>query len=739
MSSAIPVSASSLVPISAYYPYDENIKIQNSLIQWSDGYEAFEHNAFKDGKDYSANKETIFYLPPSKGLFTFLQETSLTDAYQGAYLILSINTGMFFNYTRQYVTAIGTDLYLNSLSTDNSFFRFIINDDGTFSLFQGPGLYVTVEDKTPFTLSLQRELPVDESYKQRFYWHEYQNQIYFSTKTTNPASIGPTTEERFWSFSKVGPEKGIMRANGILPFNDYVSVDDMYKNDYLFDVSGFVLFYKPTGLITDHTWIRYYNEFIDKTHNKDVEIFESKSISGIDINHLFDLPYNTKIDVGDKSMAVNLANLKNVMTGEYEYRTKPESTIFLQTSSVWDTTLTACISPWEGIVTFSREITVTHTNLTSYGAWSSALQCYAPLTYRQTKGQLSAVATCPPMYESVVTYVRDVSVGSFTYVSAYGPWEYYNVDCYPYSVVTQTSAVCATTCSSLYEGIESFMRDVSVTYFTHISSIGSWVSFATSCYAPVLATQTSAICATTCPYLYEGYTPLTREVSTTYFTGSSVYGAWISSSPVCYGPTVYQQNSTVWTAMPDPLFIRETLFERGVSTTHFTNSSVSGTWAFYASSSNPPVITFESSASEICPTGYYGTATVARNVSTTYYFNSAVYGTWMLSDSSTCILDCMSAIYSASSPRPEYYMFTHFLGPQTGYVSAFYFSDTGYAKKHLIIKFGDVLKYDAWKTDSIVLNLSKDDASTMYAYVTVQQNANSTLRSAWQLHMRCPK
>ena len=322
MVSAIPISASTWVPISAYYPYDSNIKLDNTYVRWTDGYTAFEHEAFKTNTDYSINKDTIFYLPESKTLFSFLQDTSLSSVYMGSYIVLGIDTGAYFTSSYQYVTVIGTSLYLNALSTDNSFFRFLMNDDGSFSLFQGQGLYVTVTDKTPFNLTLQQELPENEKYKQNFYWHEYQDKIYFSTKTKNPVypSIGPEYEERFWSYSKTGPQKGKMRANGMLPFSDYLSAGDIYKNDYLFDVTGFILQYNPNGLITDHTWVRYYNEYEDKTHNRDTEINKDRSVSGVYINHLFDLSYNTKININNKAMALNLANLKNIMTSEYGYK-----------------------------------------------------------------------------------------------------------------------------------------------------------------------------------------------------------------------------------------------------------------------------------------------------------------------------------------------------------------------------------------------------------------------------------
>jgi hypothetical protein len=318
----IPVSASSWVPISAYYPYDDHIRLTNTHIKWTDGYTVFSQEAFQNNIDYSTNKDTIMYLSEAKSLFDFLTDTSLDNVDQGGYVLFSINAVSYFSPELQYITVIENNLYLNPVSSDNSFFRFILNDNGSFSLFYGAGLYVTVEDTTPFNLILSEKADTGEKHTQEFLWHEYENTIYFSTKTKNPAfisGIGSEYEERFWSFSKVGPEKGRMRACGFLPFKNY-STNDIYKNDYLFNVIGYNFNYKPTGLITDHTFVRYYNELNNKRHNKDVEVYEVASVSSVYISHLFDLPYNTKININRKDMAMNFANLKNIMTPEYEYR-----------------------------------------------------------------------------------------------------------------------------------------------------------------------------------------------------------------------------------------------------------------------------------------------------------------------------------------------------------------------------------------------------------------------------------
>jgi hypothetical protein len=321
MTVSVPVSASAWIPVSAYYPHDDNIKIESALLKWNDGFTVFEHPAFNENVDYSINRETAFYLPTAKTLFSFIEETPLSAVYQGTYVVLSIDTGSYLTSGIHYITVIDDELFLSPLSTDSSFFRLLLNDDGSFSLLQGTG-YVTVMDTTPFNLTIEPAAITEGRHTQRFYYQREGNQIYITTKTTNPASPGPATEERFWSYSKVGPEKGRMRANGILTFSDYVTAG-VQSNDYLFNVNGFDIYYDPTGLTIDHIWVRYYNELEQKEHNKDVAIYTEKSVSGVFVSHLFDLPYKSQINIVNRGMAMNFANLKNISTGEYEYAIKP--------------------------------------------------------------------------------------------------------------------------------------------------------------------------------------------------------------------------------------------------------------------------------------------------------------------------------------------------------------------------------------------------------------------------------
>jgi hypothetical protein len=324
MINTFPISASTWIALSANYPYANNVEMINDHICWIDGYNTFKINSFDGCVDVAANRSTIMYLPTSKGLFDFIVDTGLDNVCVGSYCILSIQLGSWFDCERRFMTAVGNDpgtiLQVTPLSSSNSFFRFIVNDDGTFSMMQGQGLYVTVSEKTPFDLTMETILSEDDDYRQKFKWYYNNNKIYITTKTDNQAKVGPEYEERFWSFYTTGPYRSNMCACGMRVCNDYHYYSNYYDNPYLFDIEGFDIAYLPKGLVTDHTWVSYYNQFKDKQNNKNTEI--NNSISGVCLNHLFDLPYHTKINTDNNAMSFNFINLKNIMTGEYEYRVK---------------------------------------------------------------------------------------------------------------------------------------------------------------------------------------------------------------------------------------------------------------------------------------------------------------------------------------------------------------------------------------------------------------------------------
>jgi hypothetical protein len=72
---------------------------------------------------------------------------------------------------------------------------------------------------------------------------------------------------------------------------------------------------------TSNNITSHYNNLLNTSNNKNAEVDLSRTISGININRLVDVPYFTKITIDGTigNMDVHIANLKNIMTPEYEY------------------------------------------------------------------------------------------------------------------------------------------------------------------------------------------------------------------------------------------------------------------------------------------------------------------------------------------------------------------------------------------------------------------------------------
>lgn len=298
--------------LSSYYPHDEYISLQPTLVKYLDGYHVFNHPLYEYTKDVAFQKQSNFTLTSAMPFFTFADETTYAFAYLGSYVTFEKFNG-FIAQSRS-----DNRLYLSAVSNDEyTFFRLINNTDGTVSFMRGDSRYVTVCSVLPYDLYMDDLYGPSEQDRQRFnVYSPDDSRIYITTKFANPyyPDFSPQYIERFWSFSD---DTSALRAIGIISDDDWG-----YDNPYIFDVTGYDILYTINGLERDQTWVMYYNSILDKDHNRNVEV--QYAVSGIPLNRLVDNPYLTQINLTNKSMAVNIANLKTVMTPEYEYDFKTE-------------------------------------------------------------------------------------------------------------------------------------------------------------------------------------------------------------------------------------------------------------------------------------------------------------------------------------------------------------------------------------------------------------------------------
>ncbi len=308
----IPISAANWIPVSASYTGDTNLNLTPTLVTWGDGYTAFSHPLFTNVRSVAVNRNTLLMLTSATSLFDVVSEPVYGSLNTGSYISLKTNG--------RYITNINGSLYLSdSAITDNSFFRLIPNTDGSFSFMQGNTLYVTVAPYLPYELTIQTQ-SVSAQDRQSFgIYSADADHIYVTTTFNNPfSSYGPARIYRFWSCN--------VSTSAIQCIGTAADASLHNANPYIFTLDGVGLISTLDGLTRDQTWIRYYNETNSTTNNKNTEICPNHIISGVNVNRLVELPYLTNITVNGLvgNMEVNIANLKNILTPEYENHTIPE-------------------------------------------------------------------------------------------------------------------------------------------------------------------------------------------------------------------------------------------------------------------------------------------------------------------------------------------------------------------------------------------------------------------------------
>jgi len=301
------VTESNLISLSADYSYKTGVGFIPVRDYYNDGYTFVNNPIFNYAKDVRFANDTLFFVT-SAGTFGNFIESDQGDAVFStlvSYISLSANG--------KFITNVSNALYLSGdgvTPTDEQLFRLTISD-GSAAISYGKK-YFTVNRTAPWNITLADAIQGDPYHQQVFDYCVVDDTIALSTKFTTNESYGPSVVKKYISYSSV---TDTIRAIGIISDDDYDP-----SNPYIFTMGLYednlqIGFYDNVG------WVKYYNEYYNKQNNTNAE--KEETVFNIKQNYLVDCPYKTKVNNTHGAMNINIANLKNIQTPEYETTQTP--------------------------------------------------------------------------------------------------------------------------------------------------------------------------------------------------------------------------------------------------------------------------------------------------------------------------------------------------------------------------------------------------------------------------------
>lgn len=317
----ITISAAPFIPLSASYRYDTKIDLNALLYQYDEGYSFFHHPLFYGTKDVKFANESFFSITSASVLNSLIDDTSYIDPAE-LVLFTALRAG-----NGKYITNRNNTLYATATSIgSNEFFRIVRNVDGTCSISQNDLYATVVTDSNNFSIAMEAKLTPDTNNLQKYTFYTGGSPDIFTIKTQfiipEWSPYYTKSVERFLSYYD-GDYTNIVKAIGLVSDDDY-SPENNYQFSSTVDLQLFAI-----GFNGKIIWIKYYNELLYKFFNRTVDIEDI--ISDIQQNFLVEYPYKTEVNLTNYQtllktgeMKVNLINLKNIMTPEYNYDVKKE-------------------------------------------------------------------------------------------------------------------------------------------------------------------------------------------------------------------------------------------------------------------------------------------------------------------------------------------------------------------------------------------------------------------------------
>lgn len=308
MSFIIPISSQPLISLSASYPYDGIFDLKPEYYLNSEtGYYGIRNPILDNIKDVKVSNDSLFFITSAVELGNVIEDAESTFDVRDMVIFSSLktNANTYFKLDGSYIVTTEEDV------DNRSLFRFIRLDNGLYKITDINNKYWTIQIDTPWEIKLELELE-DDTYRQQTFELQYiGNSVYIKTKFTNLSypTFGPEYYERFVAADEL---TGRIGAIG------YV-IDD--KEDLLYELYDFGLGDFTKGYDPDSIYVKYHNQLESPENNKNIEF--AKLIRNTKNNLFVDSPYKTAIDKDSSTMDINIANLKNIQTPEYEYTQAP--------------------------------------------------------------------------------------------------------------------------------------------------------------------------------------------------------------------------------------------------------------------------------------------------------------------------------------------------------------------------------------------------------------------------------
>jgi hypothetical protein len=295
-----PISSNPLVALSATYPYDDIFDLKPVYHSSPDtGFYGIENPLLTNIKDVKIINNSLFFLTSAVSLGGViedeLEDVDVTDmvVYSS---ILSDTSGTYFSTDGDYV--IGNEIDY----ADRDMLRFDKISGSSYNIIAANGKYWTTELLTPWNVTLEDKIETDTDLQQSF-------TITFSIPYPNKVTIKTMVAAALASGS-----------NGLLTM-DFITGQAKFDVNYsvLYTLNEFSAFER--GYSPDSAYVTYHNSIGSPANNRG--LVHNDVIRNTTQNLLVDTPFKTAIDKTAGTIDVNIANLKNIQTPEYEYATAP--------------------------------------------------------------------------------------------------------------------------------------------------------------------------------------------------------------------------------------------------------------------------------------------------------------------------------------------------------------------------------------------------------------------------------